>query len=739
MSPRLLAPLVVLALALLGAGWWFTARDPVRLPPGPPATQDASREAVTLSIEYANEVDTGLASTRGAVPRPSELPEPGAEGARAGSLLSGRVVDDLLGKPLAGARVAITFRLHGEYSNLDLTHARSSRPVAEIESDAAGRFEVAVPEAVPLDVEVTARGYATVRRGHLFAGDDVLLRLGPAAILEGSLTRASDGGAVEGALVRGWDEGRVELFRARTGPAGTFQFGGLQPGVVTVAITPMAVAAPPWKKVELRAGARSRLDLVLESGVRIHGVVRDGEGRPIAGAEIGEGWVFRKSVFTNAFGEYELLGFGGPGVYDVHVRAAGFGGDSHEFPHDAMPEEDTRLDFALERGRSAVGRVVDPEGAPLEDVYAAGVASQWVDGGQRTDWKSSLTGPDGGFELTSLDPSLGHQLFLRKEGFGTRVYDFPLDEAHHAEVDLGEFVLLPGGRVAGSLRTRTGAPIPGYTVKLRGANGDLDRLRPDTDATNGSWYTSVRESRTDSTGRFHFADVPGGRFEVTATIRGKRDGGVEALVQLPESGRVEDVELTLDLGEPILGRVLAPGGEPAVGVFVRGLAGEAGVRIHAVSGAGGRFELLGVSEEMGEVALFTNLSSYNWANPSGRLGASPAVVARSGETGVTLTLRELVLLEGKVVDAAEESIAGVLVFAYPSGSPHGPEAQLASAFSDADGRFALELPEDAHVTLGTDAIRRGEGLGSNVLTGVEPVRLEWVPSDAKDVVLRIPD
>ena len=127
-----------------------------------------------------------------------------------------------------------------------------------------------------------------------------------------------------------------------------------------------------------------------------------------------------------------------------------------------------------------------------------------------------------------------------------------------------------------------------------------------------TWVTAVRHSRTDTQGRFHFTDLPGGELQVTATVRGRPESKDEETVKLPEGGQVVGVELTLDLGDPITGVVRTPDGLPAVGVFVQVAGGKDQPRIRASSGAGGRFELLGVTEDMGVVELFTIVASYNW-------------------------------------------------------------------------------------------------------------------------------
>ena len=186
-----------------------------------------------------------------------EVEEPQTSAAEQDAVLRGRVVSDALGSPLPGATVTITRRMHSEFW-IPATEERAAREpfVAAVTAD-EGRFEVAVPTAVPLDVEASASEHATARRDHLFAGDDVELRLMAAAILEGVLTRASDDSPVEGALVLGRDSRRVEQCRTRTDIGGHFLFEDLQPGLLTVEITPRDAAPPPSKRCSAQTRNRS--------------------------------------------------------------------------------------------------------------------------------------------------------------------------------------------------------------------------------------------------------------------------------------------------------------------------------------------------------------------------------------------------------------------------------------------------------------------------------------------------
>lgn len=640
-------------------------------------------------------------------PRPAAAPRIG--------VLSGRVLSDGSGSPLVGALVTITRRKNGEFQIPDARERDSRELLERVETDGEGRFQVSVPTAVPLDVEARADEHATARRDHLFAGDDVELRLTAAAALEGVLSRAPDGAPVVGAVVLGRDGRRTEQCRVITDDTGRFVVEDLQPGLLTVEITPRDAAAPPSKRLDLQAGQRTRLDLVLEPGVRIHGVVSDPEGQPIAGAEVGLGSSLQRSVTTDLHGWYEMYGLGGAMRRDLgslRARADGFGGEQKRLG-DAELLEDTRIDFELRKGRVATGRVLDPDGEPLEGVYVAGVGSKTVEGVSRSDWEPTTTGPDGRFELTSLHSLIDHQLFLRKEGFGTRVYDFPADEGERERIDYGDLVLCPGGRIEGVLVSRTGTPLTDHLVKLRGANGDLGRFRPDAEPLEKTWVTAVRHTRTDTRGFFHFADLPAGDLRVTATVPGKPGANAEVAVTLEEGDEVLDVELSLDMGNPISGFVITPDGTPAVGVFVQ-VAGEEGrPRIRATSGAGGRFELHGVTEDMGVVELFSIVASYNWYHPEAPLGVSRRVTARAGDSNVMLELRELVSLTGRVEDPDGEPLPGVEVLAYASGTPRVPPAVLTRATTDSSGSFLLELPAKGRVDLVAEAPEGGPAAPSS--------------------------
>lgn len=720
--------LALIAVTLLGAIAWLVSDADAPAPADArPGSATPAQQASPAGMQTPVETGTAAEMRTEVVGDASEQQPTVAD--RSG-LLRGRIVSDATGAPVAGATVVITRRALSEFRLPDTDERNAHHQVAQTVTDAEGRFEVAVPTAVPLDVAGSATGHATARRDHVFAGDDIELRLARAAILTGTLTLASDGSPVVGALVLGRDARQVEQCRAATDADGRFHFNDLQPGLLTVEITPRDAAVPPSKRVELRAGERRRLDLALAAGVRIHGVVSDVHGQPIAGAEVGLGASFQRAVRTDVQGHYEVAGIGGASrrdLGDLRARANGFGGERKNLA--AQPPESTRIDFVLQRARIATGRVVDAEGEPIAGVYVAGVGSKTVAEESRSDWESTTTAPDGRFELANLHAQIDHQLFLRKDGYGTRVYDFPADEDQHRRIDYGDLVLHPAGRIEGVLTSQTGEPIPDHLVKLRGANADLGRFRPGAAALQKTWVTAVRHSRTDTHGRFHFADLPGGRLKVTAAVRGRPGANAEQSVDLPEGGEATDIALSLDLGTPITGVVRTPDGAPAIGVFVQVAGGPNRPRIRARSGAGGRFELLGVSEDMGVVELFTIVGSYNWYNADAQLGASRPTFARGGDSDVVLELRRLSTLTGVAVNAGGKPLADIQVLAYRNGAARGKATVLDKATTDAKGAFRLDLPEGCIVDLVPTI------LGKDKQSPLPAT--ERIASDAKGVVLRI--
>jgi protocatechuate 3,4-dioxygenase beta subunit len=353
-----------------------------------------------------------------------------------------------------------------------------------------------------------------------------------------------------------------------------------------------------------------------------------------------------------------------------------------------------RLDFALARGRGVQGRVIDESDRPVAGAYVAAVASEFGDDGQRTDWISARTGADGRYRLDGLTRELGHALFVACHGYGTQVHDFPEEEFVIDDLVLADVVLHRPALLAGRVEL-AGAPPADVEVELRGWNHD--RYRFATRATqHGRFYVDTRSMRTDGRGRFWFADLAAGRYQLVARVPGRPESAPLEL-ELVTGERREDVVLHLEAGGTLHGVVQDERGGPLAGVYVSARAerladpaAPAPGHVHAVTRADGGFEIAGLPD--GEYALHAYPLETPPASPDEPwLPASVEHVA-TGAQPVVIELARGASIRGRVLDAAGAPLAG-----------HALAATSGTAeeytHTDAEGRFALTVPKGSRWTL----------------------------------------
>jgi protocatechuate 3,4-dioxygenase beta subunit len=304
----------------------------------------------------------------------------------------------------------------------------------------------------------------------------------------------------------------------------------------------------------------------------IAGIVGDGRGNPISGAQIYIQWDEGCNKFwgksprdcsSRSDGSFEL-GLLPPGNYRVYAQKAGY---------ERGREGEKRLELAagsviddivliLRKPDTFRGRLVDQFGVPL-----AG-------------WKVARqeTGEDGVFSYRLLTG----ETFLRirsdrwthrgntstvtgTTSFKTGTIDYP-DEM---PADSTDFVLHVGGKVKGRvIFAGSGEPVPGIDVRL-----DSDPEKPKTpgDFTDCalSGYFQVSERLTGPDGTFEVQDVPVGHFVLSLSgdaILHKRITPVVVGGSLvADLGTIE-----VEPGRTIVGRLLdAVSGEPVYGAEYR--------------------------------------------------------------------------------------------------------------------------------------------------------------------------
>ena len=724
MPPRQSALLVLAILAVIAGAVFVLWSASGALPEGRPPIESAR----------------GAASTSAAaeeVPSPGEHPDAvvrvqvEAAGARddegrAPLLLSGRVLDSA-GVAVAGAAVDVMRRPAASYWVLDIEYNRSVRPVTSGRTAADGTFSFELPRGRPHDLQVEFAGHARHLESDCFAGQHREITLTPAAVLIGRVSRAADDGPIAGARLRGWRAPGEQVLASRTDERGEYRLEGLPPGAITFEVITDAGVTPSWVKLRLVAGETLRHDVVIERGGVVVGAVIDAStGAPIAGAEIGEGWTFRKIVHTGEEGEYRMLGFPAPGVHELYARAPGYGRASYALnPREREAKATRTIDFALQPAGAVAGRVVDAGGTPVAGAYVATVGGGWGHG----DWHAARTDSAGRYHIGEMDPRQSYALLVRADGFGQRVYEIAGRTVAGGVLDLPDVRVLAPGGVEGSVRDDRGVPLAGVDVELKGTNEDRQAwLVEEAPRTSGDPFVSTRRADTDAGGEFRFDGLSAGEYRVIASVRGGVRGELPVWV---EDGRVsEGVAVEIAFGLEIRGTVNGPPSGP--GFRVARLTPEEGQQLRRPSRRiddEGLFTFRGL--EPGAYTL--DIVWYDDGDGETVLSSVPGVVAGADELSIPLEPRAV--LAGTVVLEDGTPLRNLLVQARATGAG----GVQASTRTGTGGAFRLDLTAGAVVDLlvfeekpyGSTAV----GLTPRAIVNAQAARAISPPLDG--LVLRI--
>ncbi len=306
MNHKLIVPIAALLIAALGAlGIWWAMADTMAKPAANAPSNDPDGPPVRSKPPFngLNERDYNPAIV---TPDPvaSERPTPFRMPASMYRLdVSGRVVDES-SLPIADAQV----RFLGEGSLVDFTGAGYS--------DAAGRFHLVAwsqrgnnPAAGQRQCRLVAQdaeGRTGVSPSHMLSDDTSLnlpdVVLAATAELRGRVTDQA-GTAVTGVTVTassltsyemipaGLRSPRVQhatvVRAATTDSRGEYRLAGLRPGVYRVQAAPSYFGDMQMPlEVEVRPSGAPWTELAVQAQKYLRGVLRDSDGRPVAGAVV---------------------------------------------------------------------------------------------------------------------------------------------------------------------------------------------------------------------------------------------------------------------------------------------------------------------------------------------------------------------------------------------------------------------------------------------------------------------
>jgi protocatechuate 3,4-dioxygenase beta subunit len=594
-------------------------------------------------------------------------------------------VRDAAGRPVAGALVVA---------------GKGQWPIGL--TDAGGRLAAALPVGDGEEVSAWAsggrRGSTRLQPpppGAIGESPAAVITLPAAGALAGRVLDAQRREPLPGALV--WWSGEPAT-AARTDGAGAYRLAGVRAGRAGI-----AAAAPGYlagfASLTVAAGEGRGPTFALKPAVRLRGRVVDAASKaPLAGvelraAEAPEGasrGIFRFSddeapvARTGADGRFEVRGLAAETQYALRLAREGYAPRTAPVPPVAPGAAPPPLELTLDRGRRAVGRVLDAEERPV-----AGAAITLRPAPANQNRFQSLTQPEeepfrasagagGEFAFTGLPPGR-FDLEARAPGFAPRLVPGIEVPAGPGEHDLGTVLLSPGVALEGKVSDPQGRPIPQAEVRVVKATGRMALLamfrrgeeEPD------AW------SRAD--GSFRIADLAPGQ-PVNLVVTHKGFGGADVPQVTPPS---EPLAVTLHPALRIAGRVVDPDGDPVARArlmlsteWQRG--GSRAMRSSGQTESDEQGRFLFEDVEPGTLRLTASAEGRQ----SAELGGIAAAPGKDVE-GLELVLAPGATVEGRVTDAAGRPVPDVMVQVLDEERAMGSRI-FHGTRADGDGWYTIE-------------------------------------------------
>lgn len=429
------------------------------------------------------------------------------------------------------------------------------------------------------------------------------------------------------------------------------------------------------------------------------GQVVDGDGRPVAGAQVQAvalesqraGTEPPVKSRTGKDGRFRLGGFPAGTALALEASAEGFAPSLVRTSMEtsapsgkpaAKPRPPLRI--VLGRGSTLTGRIVDPQGQPA--------------GGAEVVLSASFEGPDAMIRFAFGDPTRratadpkgrfrierlaagAFQLWADHPSFASvtqpriKIPDKP------AEIPLGDIRLLAAAFLEGQVTDERGAPVAGASVILRPTDGDFMAFhegRP------------VEPVQTGADGSFRSGRVAAG---TRVNVSVEHPAYVDAHAPGVEVPAAEPLLITLQPGRSLNGRVVDPAGKPVAGAQLLP-APETGIgmsMVHSMNGGprtmsdeDGRFVLDGLSP--GPLALWVTAEGYRMETVRGlRIPETDEVPP------LEIVLTQGAAVEGRVLDERSRPVAGAFVNADPV-QGYSVESVLAQSGSHTgeDGRYRV--------------------------------------------------
>lgn len=424
---------------------------------------------------------------------------------------------------------------------------------------------------------------------------------------------------------------------------------------------------------------RGGVVIALPHGITVSGRVIDNKGNPIAGVAVaasetragggGRGDVRRMIinnivrgtdedvVRTSNDGTFSMRVK--EGTYDVGFKASGYAGKTMRAQQ--VSASSKPLEVTLEPGVEISGRVTRA-GQPVEGVNVIPIGTDSM--------MPVQTGPDGTFRIGDLSPGEMMVAFSKREEF------IQMNRAVTAPATDINVDLPPGGRITGHVVDKSShQPVKSFEAGIspaRNGGGMVMMMAP-----------SMKNFTTDD-GSFVLENVPVGAVTLAVSAPGYVQERVPNLTV--ENGKtIENVEVAMETGVRVTGRVTGPDGAAAGGAMVR-IDPMAGGRMMR---GGGMNDPYTVADPNGEYTL-ENVEPGEKTlvfSRSGMISTSKTVTLSGDHMQVDAQLSSGMRVAGIVVNEGGTPIADAQVRAQ---SASDPGFGGRSARTDASGSFSFE-------------------------------------------------
>jgi len=506
----------------------------------------------------------------------------------------------------------------------------------------------------------------------------VLVAPAPTAAIAGTVKDAKSNMPIKNAVV--WAE-HIGIFRwsqrTITDSLGNYLLGKLIPGLYVLraesrgCLPEFYKEAPQFEQstpvLLAENETKKSIDFSLSRGATISGsVAREDDKTPLPGAHVIAVLVLRPNVKHNAIadekGKFSISALPA-GTYAIFAEAGGYKGEFHQDKHDpvtaehfSVRDEDnvTGVDIFLATASAIAGKVIDaatkaPVAKALVTIHTLITNNSLrpaimfqIATNENGEYIANVKS---GFYVVSAEGRGFHKEFFAEERDFKKAKPVQVFEDKHT-IDIN-FTMDKLATISGNVKDQlSGKPLAGAIVTAFTEGRAADAL------IGKEELRKPFIAKTDSLGNYKIDGVPSGKYFVFAGKEGflpeywKEGAGLDkaTIVEVPETGNVENLDFTLEQGGAIAGVVLnAADQKPIAGALVQVFGKNANAPVARLLAArDGKYRVNGLrSDEYIVFASAEGFAGLYYKDAQQRDQATPVKVEAPKETaGIDFQLKK---------------------------------------------------------------------------------------------------